>query len=147
MMLRRAALLVALVAAAVAGCSDDGGSDQARGDDVVLRVVSGSEVMRDWTLDELKAEIPFQEIVVGEDSQSGPPVLDVITLSGIEQWDEAVVLGMSEGRVLEVGLDIDAATVDETWVFDVTKRDTLKLAAPDLPREQWVRDVAEIRFP
>jgi hypothetical protein len=49
--------------------------------------------------------------------------------------------------VIEVALDIDAATVDEAWVLDVTNRGTLKLAAPDLPRQQWVRDVGEISFP
>jgi hypothetical protein len=54
---------------------------------------------------------------------------------------------MSEGRVMEVALDVAAADVDETWILDVSNRGTLKLAAPDLPRERWVRDVGEIRFP
>ena len=146
--MKRTALGMVLVALVLGGCSDDGGgSDQPRGDDVLLRVVSGSEVARDWTLDEIRAEIEFVEIVVGEDPQTGPRLEDLIAASGIEQWETAVVYGMSEGRVLEVGLDIEATTIDETWVFDVTKRDTLKLAAPDLPREQWVRDVGELRFP
>lgn len=128
------------------GCSNEDPLE-APGSDVVLRVVAGSDVARDWTLAELQAEIPFAEIVVDDDKQTGPRLLDVISVSGIQGWDTAEVLGMSEGRVIEVGLDIDAATVDETWVFDVTNRGTLKLAAPDLARQHWVRDVGEIRFP
>ena len=141
-------LLVVVVAAVLlfAGCSDDG-EVASPGDDVVLRVVDGSTVARDWTLDDLEAEIPFTEIVVDDDAQNGPLLVDVIAASGIDGWETGQVLGMSEGRIIEVELDIESSQVDETWVFDVTNRGTLKLASPDLPRQQWVRDVGEIRFP
>ena len=54
---------------------------------------------------------------------------------------------MGEGRVFEVTLEIDSADVNGNWILDVTKQGGLKLAAADLPREQWVRDVGEIRIP
>jgi hypothetical protein len=54
---------------------------------------------------------------------------------------------MGEGRVYEVGLDISSSEVDDGWILDVTNKGTLKLAAVDLPRQNWVRDVGEIRFP
>ena len=132
----------------VVGCSDGGvGTADPPAGDVVLRVVVENEVARDWTLGDLEAEVAFVEIVVEDDEQTGPRLLDVIAASGVEGFETGEVLGMSEGRVVEVALDIDATTVDETWVLDVTNRGTLKLAAPDLPRQQWVRDVGEIRFP
>ncbi len=143
--MRRLLIVVAAATLLFAGCSDDEASSP--GDDVVLRVVDGYTVARDWTLAELEAEVPFREIVVDDDAQTGPRLIDVIAASGVDGWETGQVLGMSESRVFEVGLDIDAATVDDTWVFDVTNRGTLKLAAPDLPREMWVRDVGELRFP
>lgn len=140
-------LAVAFVAL-LAGCSDDASSvDEVPADEIVLRVVDEGAVARDWSLADLEADIEFVEIIVDGDSQRGPRLVDVISASGIDDWETGEVLGMSEGRVIEVTLDIDAATVDETWVFDVTNRGTLKLATPDLPRQQWVRDVGEIRFP
>lgn len=146
--MRRSLVVVAAVALLFAGCSDDGGgSDQPRGDDVVLRVIDGYTVARDWTLADLEAEVPFTEIVVGDDAQTGPRLVDVIAASGIDDWETGQVLGMGEGRVFEVGLDLYASEVDDTWVFDVTNRGTLKLASPDLSREMWVRDVGELRFP
>jgi hypothetical protein len=142
-MLGAAALAVLMV-----GCSDDGTvTEDAPGDGVVLRVVDGGSVARDWTLSVLEAEVEFVEIAVDGDPQRGPRLVDVIAASGVAGWETGEVLGMSEGRVVEVTLEIDAATVDENWVFDVTNRGTLKLAAPELPRQEWVRDVGEIRFP
>jgi hypothetical protein len=114
---------------------------------VVLRIVAGGEVARDWTLVELQAEVPFAEIEVEGDTQTGPTLLSAIAASGVGDWDSAEVLGMSEGRVLEVSLDIRAADVDDSWILDVSNRGTLKLAAAGLERQRWVRDVGEIRFP
>ena len=98
-------------------------------------------------LADLEGDVEFVEIVVDGDAQRGPRLIDVIAASGVAEWETGEVLGMSEGRVVEVTLEIDAATVNESWVFDVTNRGTLKLAAPELPRQEWVRDVGEIRFP
>lgn len=144
--MRRWFILVSAAALLFAGCSDDGEA-ASPGDDVVLRVVDGFGVARDWTMADLEAEVPFAEIVVDGDAQTGPRLVEVIAASGIDDWETGQVLGMSEGRVIEVGLDIDSSQVDESWVFDVTNRGTLKLASPDLPRQLWVRDVGEIRFP
>lgn len=144
--MRRCFLVVLVVL--VAGCSDgDIEFLEPPAEDVVLRVVTGGTIARDWTMDELEAEVAFTELVIEGDLQSGPPFLDVIDASGVAAWETAEVLGMSEGRVLEVALDVAAADVDESWILDVSNRGTLKLAATDLPRERWVRDVGEIRFP
>lgn len=34
--------------------------------------------------------------------------------------------------------------VDEGWILDISNRGMLKLAADDLSRQKWVRDVNEI---
>ena len=144
--MKRAALFVVFVLVAASGCSDDGEISSPNAD-VVLRVVDGNTVARDWTLAELEAEVSFTEIVVEGDAQTGPLLVDVIAASGVDGWETGEVLGMSEGRVVAVALDIASSDVDNTWVFDVTNRGTLKLASPNLQRQQWVRDVGEIRFP
>jgi len=62
-------------------------------------------------------------------------------------WESGEVLGSGEGRVFEVKLDVSSSEVDDGWILDVTKQGTLKLASADLARQEWVRDVGEIRFP
>ena len=137
--------LVALVAAACSAAASEPGGEPA--DDVVLRIVVGGEVARDWTLADLQADVPFSEVEVEGDIQTGPTLLAAIAASGVDDWDTAEIVGMSEGRVLEVSLAVRAADVDDSWILDISNRGTLKLAAAGLERQRWVRDVGEIRFP
>jgi len=138
-------LLVALLTTGLAGCGDDDdAAADPRAEDVVLRVSQGGQVLADWTLDELKAAIPFTEIDLEGTTQNGPLLLDVLAAAGVTSWERAEVIGWGEGRAFEVGLEIEAGDVDAGWIFDVTNRGTVKLAADDLPKQQWVRDVAEI---
>lgn len=115
--------------------------------DVVLRVIVGDVLAADWTLAALEESVAFAEVDIGGDTQNGPRLLDVLEASGVEGWQTAEVIGMGEGRTFEVGLDITAEETDESWILDVTNRGTLKLAAEALARQQWVRDVGEIRIP
>ena len=138
------ALVLALVAV---GCSGDSGSDAGEGSDVVLTIFVADDPVAEWTIESLEADIEFVTLTIDGDEQSGPRVLDVLAASGITDWVTAEVLGKGEGRSFDVGVVISADEVDEEWLFDVTNRGTLKLAAADLPREQWVRDAGEIRIP
>ncbi|NQV05439.1 hypothetical protein HQ535_02730 [bacterium] len=141
------ALAAALVLVAAA-CSDDGGTEadtlEPPGADVILRIVADGSVAADWTLADLEESVGFTESVIDGDNQTGPLFLDVLAASGVDDWDVAEVRGFGEGRTFEIGLDISADDVNETWILDVTNRGTLKLTSPDLPRESWVRDVGEI---
>ena len=140
---RAAAAVLVIVLAG--GCSEAvAGPDETPAEDVVLRVVLGDAVVADWTLDELSDSVAFVEMTIDGDLQSGPLLLDVLEASGVEVWSGAQVVGFGEGRVFEVGLDIDAADVDDGWILDVNNRGKLKLASASLPRSQWVRDVGEI---
>lgn len=156
-MLPRLGLAVLALALVVAGCGDDGGggagggtgSGGGSGDGgVILTVYVAGEAVAAWTLEELEAgAVPFVEAVIDGDAQRGPTLLALLEASGVGQWDEAEVLGKGEGRSFDVALSIESSEVDEGWILDVTNQGTLKLAAEELPREQWVRDVGEIRIP
>lgn len=145
--LGRVGLLTLLVLVIVA-CSTGSASDlEPPADDVVLRITVGGEVAADWTLPDLESEVEFTEMTIDGDEQAGPLLLAVMEASGVGDWESAEVLGMSEGRVVAVSLEISGEAVDESWILDLSKKGTFKLATPDLPREQWVRDVGEISIP
>lgn len=139
-------LVVAMIV--IAGCADDvTDATEPPADDVVLRVVLAGEVAADWTLADLESRVDSVSITIDGDDQTGPRLIDVLDASGVDGWETAEVFGMGEGRFVEVALDITSAQVNDGWILDVTKQGTLKLAAADLPREQWVRDVGEINLP
>jgi hypothetical protein len=128
------------------GCSDNSAAElPAEG--VVLRIVASGDVVADWTLADLEEQVPFTDLTIDGDPQSGPLLLEVLNASGVDEWESGEVIGMGEGRVFEVGLDISSAEVDDGWILDVTKQGTLKLASVELPRDKWVRDVGEINIP
>ena len=144
---RRVMLVAVALVAACSGSADGAPTLDSPADDVVLRGIVGDEVATDWTLADLAASVSFAAGDIDGATQSGPRLLDVLAASGVEDWQTAEVIGMGEGRTFEVGLDIAAADTDENWILDVTNRGTLKLAAEALARNQWVRDVGEIRIP
>jgi len=146
-MLRRIVVALLMVGLGVSGCGDSAPAADSADAGTVLTVFVGDEVVAEWTLEALEAELDFVTFEMDGDEQTGPRLLDVMAASGVGQWTVAEVLGKGEGRAFEVGVEISAATVDDTWLFDVTNRGTLKLAAVDLPRERWVRDAGEIRIP
>ena len=142
------AFIVMSAVIVTAACSDgDSATTDPPAADVVLRITTNGEVAADWTLAELEAAVEYTDLTIDGNDQSGPLLLDVLEASGIDQWQSAEILGMGEGRVFEVTLEVDSADVDGGWILDVTKQGTLKLASAELPREQWVRDVGEIRIP
>lgn len=158
--MRRSTLVVAALALAVAACGDDGGGTggggtggggsgggESQSDGVILTVYVADEVVATWTLAQLEGAVPFVEADIDGEAQRGPGLLGVLDASGVTDWERAEVLGKGEGRSFDIGIDIEASEVDEGWILDVTNRGTLKLAAEELPREQWVRDASEIRIP
>ena len=149
--MRRLTSLLAVMVVFVAGCgdgSDDGAVEGTGGaEEAVLTVFVAGEAVAQWTLPEIESAFEQATIVGDGVEQTGPLLVDVLAASGIGEWSRAEVLGKGEGRSFDVAVEVSADEVDETWVLDITKRGTLKLASPELPKEQWVRDAGEIRIP
>ncbi|GMU40788.1 MAG: hypothetical protein AMXMBFR23_16540 [Chloroflexota bacterium] len=130
------------------GGGTGGGSGQAAATpevgDVILtvRLADGSAV--EWTLDRVRAELPEASMVLDGDAQTGVLLQDLLAASGVTDWTRIEVGGRSEGRAFEVGLTVTPGEIDEGWILDISNRGTLKLAADDLSRQKWVRDVNEI---
>lgn len=146
-------VLVGALAMLAAACSgDDAGDDENNlaplppvANDVVLRVLVDGAVAADWTLETLEYSLPFATLTLDGDEQRGPLLADVLAASGVVTFESVEAIGMNEGRTAEVSLTIAAVDIDDTYILDISNQNTLKLAAESLPREQWVRDVAELR--
>ena len=145
--MRRAIVVLLALGLGVAGCGDDGDDGGDGGTEVILTVYVADEPVAEWTLAELEEQLVFVSFELDGDEQHGPRVLDVIAASGVTDWRTAEILGKGEGRAFDIGIEATNVEIDDAWLFDITNRGTLKLAAPDLPRQQWVRDAGEIRIP
>jgi hypothetical protein len=113
---------------------------------VVLRVTLGGKVLREWSVADLQAEIGYARFSLDGDAQEGPLMLKVLDASGAKGWKSGKAIGSGESRAFEIEVDFSPGDVNNTWILDVTKRGTLKLAGENLDRAKWVRDVKELRL-
>lgn len=113
--------------------------------DVILTITRGGTVLKRWTLSGLKAAVTFKQTKLDGEDQDGPLLLDVLKASGVETWTTGEAIGQGPARASSVSLPLDATKVDDTWILSTTARNTLKLAASNVDRQHWVRDVSEIR--
>jgi hypothetical protein len=141
----RAALVVvaALLAAAVLASrtSDRGPADAS---ETLFSVTRGGDVLASWSTERIESELAMVELTADGDDLRGPSLRVLLAASGVERWSRLSVVGQGQGRGFEVALDVESADVDETWVLSFTRRGDLRLAAPALARERWVRGVSEI---
>jgi hypothetical protein len=137
-----AAVLLVLVAAALgleALMSSRTSGPGAGGYAVVI--VRDDEVLASYRLEDLQA---FEQvkIVVDDDEQEGPRLLDVLSDAGVNDFDRLLIHGM--GIRDDGELTLERADVTEDVLLDFASRGTVKVVSPDLPWEERVRDVTEI---
>lgn len=87
-------------------------------------------------------ELPQSEITTpqshGNPVQRGPSVRAVLAAAGATEISSVRVEGSDPAQTLT------GAELTDRVVLSFTRRDTVKLAGTDLPRDRWVRDVSAV---
>ena len=127
-----------------AGGGSGGGAGQAATETGYAIAISldGQQVAR-YGLDDLRS-LEFVSIEADGRAEEGPRLLDVLQKAGIESFSSVTVRGQAPGRIGSAELTLEAAEVTDQVVLDVSQRDTLKLAGPEIDSNRWVVDVTEI---
>jgi hypothetical protein len=135
----------------LAGCAQETASqetgDAVKGEDVYsIQVYLNDTLKESLTLNDL---LSLEQVVLTtpeqDSDQHGPTLPSVLKAAGIESFSELTVIGLSKGRVATAELTLSSNQVDETVVLDITNRGTTKLAGINIPSEDWIRDVSELR--
>lgn len=107
-----------------------------------VRVTEGGRELASFDLAQLET-IGMKSVVVQGGTETGPPLLSVLSKAGASGYTTVTIIGSGardDGR-LEIGVD----DIGPDTVLDVAKRGTVKIAGPDIPREERVRDIIEIQ--
>lgn len=75
-------------------------------------------------------------------TETGPGLLDVLRRAGVTDVTTITIIGTGardSGRLVMAAGDIGSETV-----LDIAKRGTVKVAGPNIPREDRVRDITGI---
>ncbi len=89
-----------------------------------------------FTQDMISA-IPEASVTIEGSVQAGPKLVDVLAAAGIGDYTKLVFSGSSI-------LTVEAAQVTDQFILDLSNRGTYKMASPDIPKANWVKDIVSI---
>lgn len=86
---------------------------------------------------EVIASLPAASEVIEGKSQDGPRVSDLLKAAGVDDYAQLIFSGTGTYTVT-------ADQVNEHLILDLSNRGTYKMASPDIPKVDWVKDIARI---
>lgn len=91
-----------------------------------------------FTASELR-ELPLTSIMVEGKAEEGPALIEVLRKAGVGEFKQVTLMG--DGAPLTLTRE----QVTSEVILDLTNRGTVKLAAPNVPKNDWVKDITRIR--
>jgi hypothetical protein len=107
-----------------------------------VKVTRDGRLLASYDLAQLQA-IGTRSVVVQGGTETGPQLLAVLERAGADGFESVTIIGAGtrdDGRLVLAASDIGPDTV-----LDIAKRGTVKVAGPNIPREERVRDIVEIQ--
>lgn len=98
-------------------------------------------VLQDGTVFPVTAEViaslPAASEMIEGKSQDGPRVSDLLKAAGVKDYTQLIFNGTGTYTVT-------ADQVNEHFILDLSNRGTYKMASPDIPKVDWVKDITRI---
>lgn len=138
------AALLFLVSALVTGCSNGGEESGADEQDYRIKIFSGGNLTTSLNLTQLQS-LPNVSLSAFGKSEEGPTLLLVLELAGVKEFTKVTVVGMVRGRLASGELTLNRDEITGDVILDFTNRGTTKLAGAQIPEDDWIIDVTEIR--
>jgi hypothetical protein len=135
--------LFAFTTGLVTGCSDTT-VDSAEEDYHINFILKDTQVAS-LNLSQLQS-LPKVSLSAFGKSEEGPTLLSVLELAGINEFNTITVIGMVKGRVASGELTLTRSEITDEVILDFTNRGTTKLAGAQIPEDNWIIDVTEMRL-
>jgi hypothetical protein len=127
-----------------AGCSGETGKPSAE-EEYSIKIISEGEQVTSLNLTKLQS-LPTVSLSAFGKSEEGPTLLSVLKLAGINEFSKVTVIGMVRGRIATGELTLTRSEITDEVILDFTNRGTTKLAGAQIPEDNWIIDVTEIRL-
>lgn len=106
--------------------------------DYLFQVITPEGRSVGFTADELR-QLPLASIKVEGKPEEGPVLLDVLQGAGVEEFKQVTLSGGGSS------LTLARQQITPEVILDFANRGTVKLAAPHVPKKDWVKDITEIK--
>lgn len=108
-----------------------------------IKVFSGNNELTTLKLADL-LKLPQISVTADGKQQSGPSLLSVLESVGIKGFSSVSAYGYNQGRLATAELTLNKSQINQQIVLDISKRNTAKLAGPDIPNNSWIIDVNKL---
>lgn len=112
-------------------------------DGYAVQVIKDEKTIKWITLADFEAMAQVT-IEVNDDTETGPLFSYVLDFAGVSDYEILTITGYSKGRIASAEIMLTPAQVHDGVVMDLTNSGTVKLAATDIPKNDWIRDVEQI---
>ena len=104
----------------------------------LFQVVKADGSLVPFTWDDLK-KLPLAHITVESKIEEGPMVLDVLKAAGVSDFKQITLTGNNGS------LTLARDQVNDETLLDFTNHGTVKLSATNVPKDNWIKDITEIK--
>src|SRR5688572_3050608 len=104
----------------------------------LFKIIKADGTEYNVTLDDIKT-LSVSQVTAEGRVEEGPMLKDVLALAGVSEFTEVSLTGSSSPVTLTF------EQVDDNTILDLTNRGTLKLATTYIPKENWTKDITEIK--
>lgn len=105
--------------------------------EAVFQVIKADGASIPFSAADLKA-LPLAQVEAEGKVEEGPRLLDILQAAGVSEFEEITLTGADGSMTLS------AEQVDDQVILDFTNRGTVKLAAANIPKTEWVKDITRI---
>jgi hypothetical protein len=127
-------MLIVFLVASISGCARQDGSSKYQ-----INIFYKDKVVKSFTPEELQ-KIPKSKIQVEGKLEEGPVLLDVLKKADIQDFSMIKIKGIAGDEIV-----LNRTDIDESVILDRANRGTYKLAAKNIDKSKWVKDIIEIR--
>lgn len=124
----------------MAGCSQ---AEPEKPEGYAVQVIKDEKTLKWITLADFEA-MEQATIEINNDTETGPLFSDVLDFADIKNYSTLTITGYSKGRIASAEITLTPSQVHDGVIMDITNSGTVKLAATDIVKNDWIRDVEQI---
>lgn len=130
----------------VQGCGSSSGNGGGNGlknekvENYSVKVVYGEKELKIYSIADIK-KMPSSSFELEGKTEQGPSMEYILKDNDIKDYSKVTFIGMYKDSLTMTKEQIDKGTL-----FDITNHDTIKLAAKDVKKDKWIKDIATIKI-
>ena len=121
------------------GSSSGNGLKNEKVENYLVKVTYDGKELKSYSIADIK-KMPASSFELEGKTEQGPSMDYILKDNDIKDYSKVTFIGMYKDSLTMTKDQIEKGTL-----FDITNHDTIKLAAKDIKKDKWTKDIATIK--